>query len=217
MKGSGQSISLAGSELTDVRHVCALFNSDEEEYRVLLPFIQDGFKCGDKAIHIVSPDQQADHIQRLSSAGIDIEVSKRNDQLKVLSSTDTYLQDGHFDYQRLVDVFRQFASSSGEGGSAVNRFVCRMDWAADGRTHLDNLIEFESRVNDVWSCCQDAVVCTYRLSQFSGDAVIDIVRTHPFVIIGGILRRNPFFVPPEQFLPELRARRRLEIALRMGV
>jgi hypothetical protein len=27
------------------------------------------------------------------------------------------------------------------------------------------------------------------------------------IIIGGILQRNPFFVPPEEFLPELLQRR----------
>jgi hypothetical protein len=35
---------------------------------------------------------------------------------------------------------------------------------------------------------------------------MDIMRTHPLVIIGGLLRENPFFVPPEQFLDELRER-----------
>jgi hypothetical protein len=33
------------------------------------------------------------------------------------------------------------------------------------------------------------------------------MRTHPLVIIGGLLRENPFFVPPEQFLDEMRERR----------
>jgi len=36
------------SQLDEVRHVCAFFNSDNEKYRVLLPFVKDGFKCGDK-------------------------------------------------------------------------------------------------------------------------------------------------------------------------
>ena len=34
------------------------------------------------------------------------------------------------------------------------------------------------------------------------------MRTHPMVIIGGILQENPFFVPPDEFLRELRAARR---------
>jgi len=37
---------------------------------------------------------------------------------------------------------------------------------------------------------------------------MDIMRTHPAVIIGGLLQENPFFVPPDQFLLELRERRR---------
>jgi len=36
---------------------------------------------------------------------------------------------------------------------------------------------------------------------------VDIMRTHPMIIIGGILQENPFFVPPDQFLRELRERR----------
>ncbi len=36
---------------------------------------------------------------------------------------------------------------------------------------------------------------------------MDIMRTHPMVIIGGLLQENPFFVPPDEMLAELRRRR----------
>src|SRR5260370_15399 len=36
---------------------------------------------------------------------------------------------------------------------------------------------------------------------------MDTLRTHPVVIIGGILQENPFFIPPDQFLLELQERR----------
>jgi hypothetical protein len=36
---------------------------------------------------------------------------------------------------------------------------------------------------------------------------MDVLRTHPMVIIGGVLRENPFFVPPDQMLDELRRRK----------
>ncbi len=35
---------------------------------------------------------------------------------------------------------------------------------------------------------------------------MDIMRTHPMIIIGGILQENPFFVPPDEFLRKLRER-----------
>ena len=48
----------------------------------------------------------------------------------------------------------------------------------------------------------------YDLAKFGGDIVVDIMRTHPMIIIGGILQENPFFVPPDEFLRELRTRGR---------
>jgi hypothetical protein len=35
---------------------------------------------------------------------------------------------------------------------------------------------------------------------------MDALRTHPVVIIGGLLQENPFFVPPDQLLLEIRKR-----------
>ncbi len=200
-------ISLAGSRLGDVRHVCAFFNNDEEEYRVLLPFIKDGFGSGDKAVHIVNPDQRQDHLRRLASAGIDPVSAESNGQLELRTNTETYLQDGLFNQDRMLAAFEQIASGSANSGFPLSRIVCRMDWVVDGPSYVDDVVEFESRVNDVWSRHDDVVICTYHLSQFGGDAVIDIMRTHPMVIIGGILQRNPFFVPPNEFLQEYRERR----------
>jgi hypothetical protein len=200
-------ISLAGSQLGETRHVCAFFNSDEEEYRVLLPFIKDGLKSGDKAVHVLNPEQRQDHLQRLAAAGIDSAAAQQSGQLELRVNTEVYLPDGRFDQDRMLGVFEQLASGNAPGGFPLSRICCRMDWAVEDRSHVDDVIEFESRVNDVWRHHDDAVICTYHLGQFGGDAVIDIMRTHPLVIVGGILQHNPFFVPPDEFLREFRQRR----------
>jgi hypothetical protein len=207
MKTVASPIAFGGSELRATRHVCAFFNSDEEEYRVLLPFIKDGFECGDKAIHVVNPGQRPDHLQRLAAAGIDTISAEASGQLELRTNTDTYLRDGLFDQDRMLAVFEQLASGNAKGGFPLSRIVCHMDWAAEGRSYVDNLVEFESRVNDVWRRHDDAVICVYDLAKFGGDTVVDIMRTHPMIIIGGILQQNPFFVPPLEFLRELRERR----------
>jgi hypothetical protein len=200
-------ISLAGSELSDVRHVCAFFNSDDDEYRVLLPFVRDGFECGDKAVHVVSPGQYHNHLQRLAAAGIDAAAALRSGQFELRTNTETYLRDGHFDQDRMLEFFEQLVSGNAGGGFPLSRIVCHMEWAADGQSHVDDLVEFESRVNDLWRRHDDAVICTYDLAKVGGETVIDIMRTHPMIIIGGILQHNPFFVPPKEFLHEVRERR----------
>src|SRR5467141_5106190 len=207
MRKISASISLAGSQLGQTRHVCAFFNSDEEEYRVLLPFIKDGFECGDKAVHIVNPDRRRDHLQRLAAVGIDTTAAQQSGQFELRTNTEEYLRDGRFDQDRMLEVFEQLASGNAKGGFPLSRIVCHMDWAAEGRSYVDNLVEFESRVNDVWRRHDDAIICVYDLAKFGGDTVVDIMRTHPVIIIGGTLQHNPFFVPPEEFLGELRERR----------
>jgi hypothetical protein len=207
MRNVPSPISLAGSQLGETRHVCAFFNSDEEEYRVLLPFIKDGLKSGDKAVHVLNPEQRQDHVQRLVAAGIDPAAAEGSGQLELRTNTEVYLPNGRFDQDRMLAVFEQLASGNAPGGFPLSRICCRMDWAVEDRSHVDDVIEFEARVNDVWLHHDDAVICTYHLGQFGGDAVIDIMRTHPMVIVGGILQHNPFFVPPDEFLREFRQRR----------
>ena len=199
-------IRFAGSELGEARHACAFFNSADEEYLVLLPFIKDGFECGHKAVHVVNPRRRQDHLERLTAAGIDTTAAQRSGQLELRTNVEAYLRDGRFDQDRMLQVFEKLSSGNDNGGYPLSRMVCQMDWAADDRSHIENLVEFESRVNDVWRHHEDAVICVYDLAKFGGDTVIDIMRTHPMVVIGGILQPNPFYVPPEEFLRELRER-----------
>lgn len=200
-------IPFAGSELGETRHVCAFFNSNDEAYRVLLPFIKDGFNCGDKAIHVVNPDQHENHLNRLAAAGVDTGMVRQRGQLELRTNTEAYLRNGKFDQDRMLEVFEQLVIGNVSEGFRLSRIVCQMDWVVEQGWHVDEVVEFEARVNEVWARHEDAVICVYDLAKFGGEAIVDIIKTHPMVIIGGILHRNPFYVRPEEFLREYRERR----------
>ena len=51
-------------------HICAFFNSVEEEHGVLRSFVKDGFERGDTACHFMNPDLWEDHLRWLAEAGI---------------------------------------------------------------------------------------------------------------------------------------------------
>src|SRR5258705_9387304 len=78
-------------------HVCAFFHDEDEEYRVLLPFIKEGFDQGERACHLVSPARRDDHLRRLADAGIDVDGAEASGQLVVLDWSQTYLEGGRFD------------------------------------------------------------------------------------------------------------------------
>jgi MEDS: MEthanogen/methylotroph, DcmR Sensory domain len=193
MKQPPHPISMAGSRLGEARQVCAFFANDDEEYRVLLPFIREGLSCGDKPVQVVNPAARQDHLRRLAEAGIDASAPQQNGQPQIPVNTEVYLRDGRFNQDRMLEVFEEMAASARSAeGFTMSGVVCRMDWASADQFRIDDVIEFESRVNDLCRRYDDAVICTYHLSKLSGDAVIDIMRTHPTLIIGGISSRTSF-------------------------
>ena len=46
-------VRLAGRTITHTNHICAFFNSKEEQYKVLMPFFKDGYDQGEKLFHVV--------------------------------------------------------------------------------------------------------------------------------------------------------------------
>lgn len=201
-----QDVTLAGRTVPCKQHVCAFFNSKEEEYRVLLPFFKEGFERGERVLQIVDPAQRPAHMQRLAEAGVAVEEAERSGQLDVLRWQDAYLRDGRFDKDGMLELVEQVLSDSRARGFPLTRAVGNMEWSLEERPGVDDIVEYESRLNEVLAKHGDTVLCVYDLTKFNATVVMDILRTHPMVIIGGILQENPFYVPPDELLRELRAR-----------
>lgn len=107
----------------------------------------------------------------------------------------------------MIRLIQDVLKAGKEKGFPLTRLVANMEWALTDRPGVNDIVEYESRLNEVLPNYDDPVICTYDLSRFSAGVVIDILRTHPLVIIGGILQENPFYVSPDRFLRELSERR----------
>jgi hypothetical protein len=144
---SDQPIRLAGSVLGRHRHVCAFFNSADEEYRVMLPFIKDGFERGEKAFHIVDPTLRAEHLRRLESAGIDVTTAEKSGQFELRGWADAYLQDGHFDQDMMLALLQEVLEAGRKQDFPLTRLVAHMEWALEDRPGVDDILEYEARLN----------------------------------------------------------------------
>jgi DcmR-like sensory protein len=188
-------------------HICAFFNSIDEQHRVLRPFIVDGLDRGDKVYHYVDPERWEEQLRWLAGAGINLQEAMSNGQLEVQPWQDSTLRGGRFDLDTWLASFEQVFHSGPPAGYAHTRILGHMEWALISLPGVDDLIEYETRVNYVIPKYDGTVICTYDLTKFGASVVMDALRTHPVVIIGGLVQENPFFVPPDQFLLEIRERR----------
>src|ERR1043165_1426647 len=206
---NGNNVHVAGRPLGAVRHICAFFHSKEEEYRALLGFIKEGIERREKAFHIVDARQCDKHRERREREGVDVSGAEKSGQLRVACWEDAYLKDGHFDQNRQIDLIESVLKQGKEEGFALTRLVANMEWALEDKAGVEDIVEYESRLNYVLPKYDDPVICTYDLSRFNAGVAMDILRTHPLVIIGGVLQENPLYVPPDEFLKELEERRGL--------
>ena len=150
-------VHLAGSVLDRARHVCAFFHSRDEEYRVLMPFILEGFEHGDRAFHIVDPDHRADHIDRLREAGIETREAEARGQLTVIPWEDAYLRGGHFDQNAMLALIEEVLTGGRELGFPLTRLVANMEWALEDRPGVSDIVEYETRLNYILPKYDDAV------------------------------------------------------------
>jgi len=207
VNSSSRRVNLAGREIGCSCHACAFFHTEDQFYKVLLPFIREGFAAGDRAVHIVDPAKRDRHVQALAAAGIDAERGQDTKQLEVRRWEEAYLREGHFDQDAMLALIQDVLEDGRRQKFPMTRLVANMEWALEDRPGVRDIVAYESRLNYILPQYDDTVVCTYDLGKFSATTVMDILRTHPMVIVGEVMQENPFYTPPDQLLPELASRR----------
>jgi DcmR-like sensory protein len=200
-------IHVADGVLGDQTHICAFFNGFDEQHRVLRSFIKEGFERGEKAFHIVDSELREDHLKRLAQSGIDVDQAIASGQLQLRRWQDAYLRDDQFDQDGMLALLEELLGSGAAAGNPLIRFVSKVEPSLVEKAGEVNWLEYETRVNHTVGKYKDPVICTYDLRNFNASLMMDMLRVHPVVIVGGVLQENPFFVPPDQFLVELRQRK----------
>ena len=139
MATNGGSVRCAGAMLGQHRHICAFFNSFDEQHRVLRSFIKEGFERGDRQ----------DHLKRLVEAGIDVEQAMGSGQLELRRWQDAYLRDDRFDQDAMLALLEEVLQSGAASGYPLTRFVSRVETALVDKAGVDSWLEYETRVNYV--------------------------------------------------------------------
>lgn len=206
MSAADASVSLAGSVLNAPCHACAFFRTREEENQILAPFIREGVERGDRVLQLVDAERAEERRHLLANAGIDVQTAENSGQMDIRRWEDAYLRGGRFQQDSMLDLVNTMLSESKDRGFPMTRAWANMEWALKDLPGVDEIIEYEARVNAVINKYDFVVVCAYNLTKFSAPLVVDVLRTHPMVIIGSTLHINPFYVAAPQLLEELQGR-----------
>ena len=202
----GRLITLCGEEIPHPGHVCAFFDSREEKYDTLAPFFIDAIQAGDRIINVVDADARDEHLRQLTRALVPVARAMEGEQLRVFTSEETYLREGIQDLDGMLDLLRDALESSARDNCCI-RTCGDMSWIGRSTMPVERVLEYEAKVNYFVPTHTCTLLCVYDLAVMPAALVSDIMSTHPFAIVKGRLRRNPYFVQPDEYLGMLRSRR----------
>jgi hypothetical protein len=199
MTATGQeTVHLCGEHLPRPGHVCAFFDSREQEYSVVLPYLREGVLAGEDVLNVLDADRLDDHRSRLAAADIRLD----DGRVSIASAEETYLDDGRFDMERMSAFVEDTVATSRAQGRRV-RTAGWMGWMQAEAPGCDRVMEYESRMNLLVPKYDCTFLCVYDLAQLGGPTVVGIISTHPWVILNGQIRRNPKYIPPEIYLADV--------------
>src|SRR5688572_10294394 len=138
-------VRLAGRTLKQTNHVCAFFNSREEQNEVLMPFFKEGFDRGEKLFHIVDSKLRGEHLRACSACGIDVALAQGSGQLEVRCWEEAYLKDGYFDGERMISMLRELLDE-GRRNQRMSRLMGNMEWALEALPGVADIVEYETRL-----------------------------------------------------------------------
>jgi MEDS: MEthanogen/methylotroph, DcmR Sensory domain len=203
---SERPIHLAGVSLMRHRHVCALFRTQEQEDKVIIPFLKEGIDRGERAFCISGTEMRTHLLRKLRLAGIEVAMAEKRGQLKMEQWGQTIVRSGRLNQGAMVARLEDILTQGRKQGFGMTRLVGRMEWVREYHVGIYELVEYERRINHILKNFNDPVICAYDLSAFNAGVLVDILRTHPVAIIGDVAAENPFFDPPEVILQELNKR-----------
>jgi hypothetical protein len=197
-------VTVCGHRLPYATHICAFFETEDQEYGCLVPYFAEGLEQGEQVVTIRDAEKIAAHRRALEERlPVPLDEPMRKEQFRILASEETYLRDGIFGHERMGGMLEAVLKAAEASPFKRVRTCGDMTWALRDMPGTDELMEYESRVNVFTSEHDCTLMCVYDVNKFSGRAVMDVLATHPMVVMGDRIYENPYYIEPTEYLRTL--------------
>lgn len=184
-------------------HMCGLYETEEERDNIIMGFLNRGGRDGDLQLYCPSettPEKFAEeYSRRFPECAHHVHDSNL---FQISSARELYYPDGEFSPWAMDEGLNAFFSDSQKNGPRNIRATAEMLWALERIPGVEHLMAYESRLNYFIPGKPWISICLYNVNKVSGRTVMDVLRTHPFSINGGVITENPYFMDPDQWLAQ---------------
>jgi hypothetical protein len=194
------SLGVGGAVVPAGSHVCAFFHDQQRRAELLDQLIAEAVRAGHKCYCILDGPHPVEEAQVAIDTFSPTVSGVVRGQAELLTTRQSYVLGGRFAARAMLDRLQQLVKVAleDEGYPAV-RAVGEMTWAAEDPPGVEELWLYESEVNRLAGRYPQVLVCLYDLSRFQAETVVEVLRTHPSILIADVVLPNPWYTPPDEF------------------
>ncbi|MBV9161194.1 MAG: sensor histidine kinase [Pseudonocardiales bacterium] len=168
-------------------HQALLYRSQEEFLTGTVPFIRDGLECGDP-IQIATTDRNAEWLRVVLGADV-----------RRMMFGDCSQWYGH-PVRALVALCRTVQAASRDGHRL--RIIGEPLWTARTAQETREWARHDSLINAALAVANVALLCLYDTGVVDSEALANVARTHPELVVDGSPRPSPGYTDPSVFNAE---------------
>jgi PAS domain S-box-containing protein len=162
---------------------------------VLVPFLQKGVELGEKIVCFLTDDHRDAALAYLREAGVNLDDLLQTGQLQVRAVTEAGdcmpSPDGICEF-----VQCEVCQAQADGYPGV-RFIGEVLPTLALQAGLSGLAACEAAVDGFIAESECIVVCLYDMTKYPAEAFLDVLASHPVVIVGGEVCPNFYHMSPD--------------------
>lgn len=182
-------------------HACQIYDNTGERDDALLRFLSRGLRNGETAACFSENISEHALEAWFSKEGLSLADERASGRFALAKTRAVYFEEGRFDPDRMLALLRKFHDDSVAAGRPGARVIGEMSPEIARIPGGSRLFEYESRVNCLLRDHPVTAVCQYDAHAFDGATIMDILSVHPMMVVRGAVILNPFYIPPEEFIP----------------
>lgn len=179
-------------------HICAFYSDSATRDKIVMPFLAQGLRTGEKCICVLASLGPKEVLTRLGRQA-DLDLSVKSGQLELATPADAYLPTGKFVPDDMLNYWKDAATAAEAADYGFARAAGEMPRELDGASRRE-FMRYEARLTKFVAGLPEVILCLYDLRLSGGEVLMDVLRTHPVAVVDGVLHDNPYHVPPDTLL-----------------
>jgi DNA-binding CsgD family transcriptional regulator len=180
-------------------HVCALYSGPAERDNLLFPFLREGLREGDKCLCLLDDAEPASVRDQVASRQ-NCYSRRESEQLEVDRASDVYLRSGRFSVEQMTSFLSGRLTQAAESEFPLLRAAGEMSWVLPQPQAGEDFFIYESAVNQIIEDKAAVFMCLYDLQRCGVSTLVDVLKTHPKVLLDGMVLENPTYLTTTEYL-----------------